>query len=423
LCTNPEEVLCDSNVNPYVAKAAEARELFNQLEEKVRLEPEVLMYIRSRPLESGQKGEDCSDLRNIDDYVQCAMIRTKYLKRYIYTPERSAVATKFFEQAQADLISYLTRRMELLPAMGAKQAVSMTQKMIAKIKATKLYLGQVDEQDHRFEFNAYQIGVIPSTQRTFWKRITGSTLRDYVYIEGYILFADSVPQALYQTMVHELGHVIDGTDFPSSDDGRNPFARDYECLRRSDSVDARRADIACYEEKLRLEESRNEPYRAKLYRRAIAEMRANPLALPVIPDLRAGEQSCQMDQLNEAFSDWLSAEVFAFSRGNRMMPKGGGETKNSIESRDSVFQMVAIRCNKTGGSTAAEMAEKRKDSHPLSSDRINKIIMASPMVRGAIGCFADSVYVPVRNLNQLPQANTIGMCGMWQYLPLDIGGQ
>jgi hypothetical protein len=132
-----------------------------------------------------------------------------------------------------------------------------------------------------------------------------------------------------------------------------------------------------------------------------------------------GEEYCQEGQLNESFADWIAAEAGAFAAGAGLLPKDATPTPKSLQRRDEILQIAAIRCG-MDPKTPEGREILFKDSHPLSSDRLRKLFMANPFMRGALGCYSNDVYVPIRNLNQPVNEGTIGMCGMWQYMPLDL---
>jgi hypothetical protein len=424
LCSDPYAVLCDPNTNPYVAKVLRARAYFEELEEKAGSEIEVLQFINQRPQDQGGTGRYCFELQSTKDYLACALIRTKYVKRYIYTPERSAKAQQLFERAKYDMIAYLTRRMELLPAMGAKDTVGVMSSMIAQIRKTRVFLGDANEDGKDFSFNAAQVNLIPASQRsyTLWDQLSNSkrNYNPYVYIEGYILLTDEAPESVYNTMLHELGHVIDPDSFSTSGNSNNPFRRDLLCLERPDTIASRPTDFACLEAWARRLASRGSPVLARLLENSLAELRTNPNKNVYLPPLPEGEESCQQAQLGEAFADWIAAEAGAFAAGAGLLPKDAAPTQKSLKRRDEIFQIAALRCGRDP-KTPEGREILFKDSHPLPSDRLRKLFMASPYVRGALGCYSNEAYVPIRNLNQPVKEGTIGMCGMWQYLPLDLG--
>jgi hypothetical protein len=253
LCSDPYAVLCDANTNPYAAKVQRARAYFAELEEKSDSEIEVLQFINQHPQVKGGTGRYCFELQSMNDYQSCDLIRKKYLKRYIYTAERSAKAQQIFERAKYDMIAFLMRRMELLPAMGAEDTVGVMNSMITKVRETGLFLGDANENGKDFSFNAAQSDIIPASKRsyTLWVQLFNSKHNEkpYIYIEGYILLTDEAPESLYATMLHELGHVIDPDSYPMSNNSNNPFRRDLLCLERPDTIAARPVDIACIQAK------------------------------------------------------------------------------------------------------------------------------------------------------------------------------
>lgn len=97
---------------------------------------------------------------------------------------------------------------------------------------------------------------------------------------------------------HEIGHSFDSCRWSAFFDGDWPFQKIGDCLRKSNSVGAKKRDDSKLNEVLKNNSG------------LAASLRANPtcnkLAYPLI--------GLQADQLPESFADWFSAEVMAIAK-------------------------------------------------------------------------------------------------------------
>ena len=87
---------------------------------------------------------------------------------------------------------------------------------------------------------------------------------------------------------------------------------------------------------------------------------------------------CEEDQIGESFCDWMAAEVLpVYMAENHKLT-----TDQYRNGYANVFRLVGdIQPDKP-----SNIKNRVKDVHPAKADRINKILLTNPKVRGQMGC-------------------------------------
>lgn len=377
LCTEPGWYLCDKARNRYARQLREARADF---ESKVK----------------EAKGS------------------REALSKTIYTEPRKRIAAALFERAKKAITAVLERRLANAKALGIGYSQSTLKTMLARVKAVQLRVAPHKESEQP-EFNAH----------ARYYDLDGK-LTDIVHIEGLVLLADRNPQALFRTLLHELGHFTDPTEHEMKE---YPFRDETACLQRKDSARAKLADPSCFE-KLATAVKDSDAETAEKFDAIAERYRENPYAIPAQPettdrfDLEHG--TCQRSQISEAFADWIAAEsYFDYARANGLptdsntgiVVKPDGKRMIDLNARGALLEpLLDLVSNQCEGYFEAAVASKNHDQHPASHHRVDGILLAHPYAKQLLGC-SGPYLSEVRSPFQLSLDSGRAHCGDALYVP------
>lgn len=395
LCTNPAKYVCDKSINLNVSKIERARDSFDEILRDADKDPRMKSYISQK---SNGKAKRCSQL-DIQDYTSCVSLRNPVISDKVYTEGRRKGAQDLFSKAKKSIIQVLEKRERILEAKGEYEAKENIERMKNEINEAQLFFGGLSSDDLRTElkFNAVASDLIPKSQQKWSDFLTGARFNNTVYLEGLILQADSSPESLYFTLLHELSHFIDLGKFRGGDKYiEHPFKRELNCLKREDSSNAQTGDFACFEDIAKKYESMN-PELSKQALRTANNIKSNPDVSWRCPHLPKGESRCQMGQLGEAFADWMATEAFVEDQKlSAIDNKIGIYQRNGIRVIDiqermkqvpDISKQIASYCSVYQiDQSIGWTRDRQRGTHPMSEDRLNGILLAHPLVKSALGC-------------------------------------
>jgi len=250
--------------------------------------------------------------KRLDKYNH--LLASKMLPR-IFTPRRMQIAQGLFAEAKATLVAYLQDRRKLIDESGNLAARDKLDEMMAKVNETELVFTLWPDSE----------GVTRSAHGLL------SSKSSKVNIGGMILYVDSVPEAAFTVLLHELGHVIGGRYFPFPRQGAersHPFGPEIACLGRPDTIGA------------------------------------------------------STQNLEEAFADYVSWE--AYLKHLQLSPSD----PNALA---QLSRGIADRCSRYHQFLLGRYRPK-VDDHFDDYSRINRIFLAPPSVKAVIPCPAESTW-------------------------------
>jgi hypothetical protein len=185
----------------------------------------------------------------------------------------------------------------LAPANRDKQKT--LQAMIEKISAAELNYGGGNK------YAPIDVGSSMHTKyETKWLFFTKETT--VINLAADIMAIEENPESIEMTLLHELSHAVDFSDFAPNTN--SPFAEAHKCLKDKKSVGARDSDPACYEELARKYENSNPVFSVEA-KKIAGYMRKYPYSAWRTPTFPKDElRRCQQSQHCESFCDWLSAQ-------------------------------------------------------------------------------------------------------------------
>ena len=163
-------------------------------------------------------------------------------------------------------------------------------------------------------------------------------------------------------------------------------------MKRSDTADVQDNDISGLR-KLFLEYKDLNPEYAEKILNVLGYLESTPdksFSYPISPEGK--KINLQKSQMEETFSDWLTAEVLShsveFEHSNNIGLYDGGNgqkivnVKERLESLPILSESIAFLCN-----TRLYGSEYSRNSQYLSDrDRIEKVFLSNPKMNRALGC-------------------------------------
>ncbi len=406
-CREPARFLCDPQYGSTMADGYATQAKFDEMAEEAEKDPEVKKIAGDKP---------CYQLESREKYMACVDKRSKILSSKIYTEERVTKVKIQFERARTAILKFLEAKKNQLHQQGRSEAESTVEKMISKVKDTEPVMGGKDNQ---IELNAL------STQSpgAWYQKINPlSDGGSQIFIEATALYVDHNPDALYFLLLHEFGHVVDmenAVDQKNYQDSKFPFGREMACLKRKDSAGVRSNDPKCYlHEADKAQDTGGELARkAEVGLREAAKMaeRWPDSPIPVIPGTDYGSP-CPQPQMGEAFADWIATETFveneikhssdsqprwAWEKLTAALPffcSGFKNRDSQVRHGDHAFDVEVLR------------DQAPHDTHPIWTDRIERIVGAQPLLRkAALGCSDEDIKImkrtdqtPDREIGEIP---------------------
>lgn len=276
----------------------------------------------------------------------------------LYTPERKAKARDLFERAR-------TLALEILSAKAAPGSEHLAP-LQASLAQARLAMEPAD-------FEAQPAELLQFNAHTFADRT--------IFIDGLILLADQNPDALFQVIAHEMGHVVGPTYlflkslkfnrapvFPKYD-GSYPFDDGLRCVARK----VTQPDLGCLYEQAE-EMGRTAAFRdfAAGYALAADRLKENPY---VSIGLFSVGKKCQIGQNEEAFADFFSSELLARSL--------AGGTLSAAELDRRIENSLAFFCE---GTWREEFqAPALTAPYPAMAARIDQILLSNDRLRDLLG--------------------------------------
>jgi hypothetical protein len=335
--------------------------------------------------------------------IECIKLRNQVLSKKLFTKERKDEAKIIFKKAKKAILKILNQRLTSLESMNLEESRSSLEKMIEKIKEVEIFFGRYgsDNRGNKITYNASAMKLVHESKRKWHDIYTKNYLRDTVYIQGMILNIDKNPDAIYRTILHELSHFVDPGNFKShTKESKNPFQREIKCLRRDDSAQVKPGDANCFE-KLASKYEKSNPEYATQARETASFIRENPDESWVSPSTPKGEKGCQMGQMTEAFSDWLSIDAYMESIDHSVLNlqagvyrKGNQRIINIKERFSEIPKLLDMASTLCAFYQNEEISGENEDidSHPLYKNRLNAILLAHPTTKSALGCSSKTTY-------------------------------
>ncbi len=174
-----------------------------------------------------------------------------------------------------------------------------------------------------------------------------------------ILFAGQSDFTLLWSTTHEIAHSIDPCGIQMALSGEN-IKYDRKNLDKAESQYINPNLLKCLRNKDSVEAKRNEGVVAAGQRRLFGS---------------DDKMFCKDDQIGESTADWLATEVIADYINKNF------ENIQPDEALRAISNITKPLCPKSNQSSQPFF-----DMHPKTADRVNRIILAQPRIRQALGC-------------------------------------
>lgn len=418
LCSNPAKYVCDENINSSLTNNKRSENQFNLIEQNAQKDPKVQKFISEN---SKKGGAYCFELEDNDDYNECAKLRYAIMEKNLFTKKRKDVALELFKKAKYSILKVLEKREQSLASFGMSSSKENLLKMISEIKEAQLHFSSTDHLNLSYNAAARSRGL---DSDEVWYRFLGQYAKttNTIFLEGLIINAEYNPEALYRTLLHELSHFIDPSSKFRKDSkfSQNPFQRELMCLKREDSSYAQTGNAECFE-KIGKKYRSKDPKFSDAVNLTAKFIRINPDVGWSSPRFPPDENECQLGQLGEAFSDWLASEAYLvdnpiveFESMEGIYEKNGHrivDIRQRFQLLPHLLESVASFCSHSNLEREILWTrEKQKGIHPMSTDRLNAIMLAHPKIKEALGCSSAEIY-QLQNLNENPLPQGFVYCG------------
>lgn len=383
-CVNPAKFLCQPSINPAMRDSYETQALYRHYVEEAKRLPGVIDHFDK---------EGVVRVSQLSDPLKNRVIpkMNEHLRDKLFTENRMSIARTQFENAKKQVLILLNHKLDSLKKNEDVNRAEAIVKSIASIKKIQLTLPRTDTD-------------LISSNATY------DAQSDSLLLEGAILYADHNQDELFFIFAHELGHRIyrQGWDnyyldtiknslVGSEDLNSHPFGDTIDCLTHPQSIGTKSVDFACLRDLAKKFQDSNPNLTHEI---EDARKRCERFPSACGFGLSITGEPCNMGQSHEAFADWIATESVV---GSIKSMGNDFDKRHSVLGQDSRgINYIDLKYNPTfhhlSGFVSLFCSGAVEDmnqgltrgttnhTHPIDQDRINRIFLAHPFLRNALGC-------------------------------------